>query len=100
MVLAPVLVSKLIHKQSTVFQNPGDNDMTQNSRIILRYIVVQIEIKKKKKDKKSIVQIHKINLIVEMKKINYALYLISLGSFGLRLNSRSRLTLRVTTPYR
>ena len=80
MVLAPVLVSKLIHKQSTDFQNPGDNDMTQNSRIILRYIVVQIEIKKKKKkDKKSIVQIHKINLIVEMKKIIYALYLISLG---------------------
>ena len=49
MVLAPVLVSKLIHKQSTDFQNPGDNDMSQNSRIILRYIVVQIEIKKKKK---------------------------------------------------
>ena len=69
MVLAPVLVSKLIHKQSTDFQNPGDNDMSQNSRIILRYIVVQIEIKKKK-DKKSIVQIHKINLIVEMKKNN------------------------------
>ena len=95
MVLAPVLVSKLIHKQSTDFQNPGDNDMSQNSRIILRYIVVQIEIKKKK-DKKSIVQIHKINLIVEMKKIIYALYLISLGSFGLKLDSRSRLTPGVT----
>ena len=91
MVLAPVLVSKLIHKQSTDFQNTGDNDMSQNSRVILRYIVVQIEIKKKK-DKKNIVQIHKINLIVEMKKIIYALYLISLGSFGLKLDSRSRLT--------
>ena len=99
MVLAPVLVSKLIHKQSTDFQNPGDNDMSQNSRIILRYIVVQIEIKKKKKkkkDKKSIVQIHKINLIVEMKKIIYTLYLISLGSFGLKLDSRSCLTPGVT----
>ena len=93
MVLAPVLVSKLIHKQSTDFQNPGD--MSQNSRIILRYIVVQTEIKKKK-DKKNIVKINKINLIVEMKKIIYALYLISLGSFGLKLDSRSRLTPGVT----
>ena len=31
-----------------------------------------------------------------MKKIIYALYLISLGSFGLKLDSRSRLTLGVT----
>ena len=31
-----------------------------------------------------------------MKKINYALYLISLGSFGLKLDSRSRLTPGVT----